>query len=114
MVAEIVELPEEAKEELEGVLAGNEGEDRMKGRDCAPACGKDEEVGGTIRDEARRGGRSGKVAGEEGTERIVEGVGNAIVATLAVECEGEIKEDGEKEGSLGDENCRVVSGESEE
>lgn len=41
---------------------------------------------------------------EEGAEGVVEGVGVALVAMLAVECEGEIEEDGEEETGLCDEN----------
>lgn len=63
VVAEVVELPEGVEEELEGVLAGNEGEDGVEGGESTPASGEDEKVGVTIWDEAGRGCGGGKVAG---------------------------------------------------
>lgn len=52
--------------------------------------------------------------GEEGVEGAVEGVGGALVATLAVEGEGEIEEHSEEETGLCDENCgEMKNGERE-
>lgn len=63
VVAEVIELPEGMEEELDGVLAGDEGENGVEGSESASACGEDEKVGGTIWDEAGGGGGCGKVAG---------------------------------------------------
>lgn len=109
VVAEVVELPEGLEEPVEGVLAGTEGQDGVEGGEGAPAGGEDEKVGWAIWDEAGGGGGCGKVAGEEGMEGVVEGVGGALVAVPAVEGEGEIEEDGEEEQGLGDERWAGMS-----
>lgn len=63
LVAKVVELPEGVEEKLEGVLAGHKGDHGVEGGEGAPACGKDEKVGGPIGDEARGGRGGGKVVG---------------------------------------------------
>lgn len=104
MVAEVVELPEGLEEQVEGVLARKERKDGVERGEGAPASGEDEKVGRAIRNEAGGGGGGGEVAGEDWMDDVVEGVGGALVAVLAVEGEGEIKEDGEEEQGLWDED----------